>query len=257
MMSRLNVTVTESGEVSQVKLAGVIDEDNGLSELASKVTKNMLVVNVAEVVRINSCGVRDWVSWLNLLRKKGVALVLAECSPALMTQVHLVNNFVGGCAIFSFYAPYFCTACNAERMVLFEVAEMQRMPTPAAPTRRCDQCDQIMEFDDIEADYFSFLQTKQPVTDRALIDLLRGQRGARVRDRSLTAAALTPTATGSLGSRSGSIPPTFTPSDRVPKPTLAVAPERSSRTPTLVLYVIIGLLVTAIVLLGYLLIVRS
>ena len=50
-----------------VKLAGVIDEDNELGRLVDKIPAGTAVIDLGEIERINSCGVRDWVNWLDEL----------------------------------------------------------------------------------------------------------------------------------------------------------------------------------------------
>ncbi len=87
MGSRLAVDVKETDEISHIRLSGVIDEDNDFSEISNRITKKVVAINTADVDRINSCGVRDWVTWHSELNKRGATIYLVECSPAIMTQV--------------------------------------------------------------------------------------------------------------------------------------------------------------------------
>ena len=57
------------------------------------------VEDLGEVERINSCGVRDWVNWLSQIEANNVKVVLVECSPAIVAQINLVNNFTGSGAV--------------------------------------------------------------------------------------------------------------------------------------------------------------
>src|SRR5512145_321247 len=127
MGSRLTCDVSESAGVAYVRLAGVIDEDNGLAEITKQVKQGLVVINTEGVDRINSCGVRDWVTWLGDLDKHGAEPILVACSPAIMTQVNLVNNFVGLGTIRSFYAPYYCQVCNADKMLLIDAEEAAQL----------------------------------------------------------------------------------------------------------------------------------
>lgn len=262
MSSRLVVDIKTTDKVAYITLSGHIDEDNELNELTKKVSQQAVVLNTANVERINSCGVRDWVSWLSELEKKGASLYLAECSPAIMTQVNLVNNFIGGGSILSFYAPYFCSSCDTEKMLLIETAEALGAMPFKAPTCRCDQCDHTMDFDDIESSYFAFLSTieHQPL-DAATADAVgrfASEGEGKLRTRT-TSVPMVPSSAGSGGTGPSAGAPT-TPSSKDLKSLISDSisfsqPEFSNSRPTTqtntILYLVIGLLVVAIGLLGY------
>lgn len=161
MNQKFNAEITQRDEVTYVKLAGVIDEDNELGALVDRLGKGTTVIDLAEIERINSCGVRDWVNWLSKAEKRGAEIVMVECSPAIVAQINLVNNFVGTGAVKSFYAPYFCPSCDLEKVLLVEMEEMVGQDHPKAPVCRCDECDGVMDFDDMEESYFAFVQTTQ------------------------------------------------------------------------------------------------
>jgi anti-anti-sigma regulatory factor len=170
--------VQHRGDVSFVKLGGVIDEDNELGELVDKIPNGTAVIDLGEIERINSCGVRDWVNWLSKLESNGTRSVLVECSPAIVAQINLVNNFTGSGVVKSFYVPYFCPECDEEKVLLVEAGDMGP-PPHEPPTCRCDECDLVMDFDDMPDSYFAFLsnQKKLAEPDRingAMKDLSRG-----------------------------------------------------------------------------------
>ncbi|HEU5057238.1 MAG TPA: STAS domain-containing protein [Kofleriaceae bacterium] len=149
-------------DLSFVKLAGVIDEDNELTELTDKIHGGTVVIDLREVERINSCGVRDWVNWLGRVEGKNIEIVLVECSPAIVAQINLVNNFTGNGVVKSFYVPYFCPECDEEKVLLCETADMGP-PPHEAPICRCDECDLVMDFDDMPDSYFAFLANQKKV----------------------------------------------------------------------------------------------
>ncbi|HEX4417708.1 MAG TPA: hypothetical protein VH165_07405, partial [Kofleriaceae bacterium] len=152
--------------MSYVKLGGVIDEDNELADLVDKIPVGTAVIDLGEIERINSCGVRDWVNWLSKLENNGTRSVLIECSPAIVAQINLVNNFTGNGVVKSFYVPYFCPECDEEKVLLVEAADMGP-PPHEPPTCRCDECDLVMDFDDMPDSYFAFLSNQKKVGDRA------------------------------------------------------------------------------------------
>src|SRR5512144_404611 len=190
MSQKFQASVQHRGDVSYVKLGGVIDEDNELGDLVDKIPSGTAVIDLGEIERINSCGVRDWVNWLGRVEKAGSNPVLVECSPAIVAQINLVNNFTGNGVVKSFYVPYFCPECDEEKVLLVEAADMGP-PPHEPPTCRCDECDLVMDFDDMPDSYFAFLsnQKKLAEPDRingAMRDLHRGSEpeGAKSKVRS-------------------------------------------------------------------------
>jgi hypothetical protein len=162
---KLKIFVTTKGSLDYVRLCGVIDEDNNLMSVLPRLTREVAVVGLREVTRINSLGVRDWVNWMNSLDGVGKRVVLHECSTAVVSQINLVANFSGKSHIESFLAPYFCSTCDAERLRLIQTRRLTGDP-PRAPRALCDQCDSLMTLDEVEESYFSFI----PRTRQAQVD---------------------------------------------------------------------------------------
>jgi anti-anti-sigma regulatory factor len=162
MSQKFQAAVHHRDDVSFVKLVGVIDEDNELTDLTDKIQGNTVIIDLGEVERINSCGVRDWVNWLGKVEARNTDVVLVECSPAIVAQINLVNNFTGSGVVKSFYVPYFCPECDEEKVLLCETADMGP-PPHEPPTCRCDECDLVMDFDDMPDSYFAFLASQKKV----------------------------------------------------------------------------------------------
>lgn len=187
MSTKFQSTVQHRGDVSYVKLGGVIDEDNELGDLVDKIPTGTAVIDLGEIERINSCGVRDWVNWLGKLENNGTRSVLVECSPAIVAQINLVNNFTGSGVVKSFYVPYFCPECDEEKVLLVEASDMGP-PPHEPPTCRCDECDLVMDFDDMPDSYFAFLSNQRKLAEPdkingAMRDLNGGSGGKKVRSR--------------------------------------------------------------------------
>jgi hypothetical protein len=164
MSQKFQAAVHHRDDVSYVKLTGVIDEDNELGDLVDKIPPGTAVIDLGEIERINSCGVRDWVNWLGKLEGNATRVVLVECSPAIVAQINLVNNFTGSGVVKSFYVPYFCPECDEEKVLLVEAADMGP-PPHEPPTCRCDECDLVMDFDDMPDSYFAFLSNQKKVAE--------------------------------------------------------------------------------------------
>jgi anti-anti-sigma regulatory factor len=164
MSHKFQSSIQHRADMSYVKLGGVIDEDNELADLADKIPMGTAVIDLGEIERINSCGVRDWVNWLSKLETGGTRSVLVECSPAIVAQINLVNNFTGNGVVKSFYVPYFCPECDEEKVLLVEATDMGP-PPHEPPTCRCDECDLVMDFDDMPDSYFAFLSNQKKLAE--------------------------------------------------------------------------------------------
>src|SRR3954469_540367 len=213
MNPKFQATVHNREDVTYVKLSGVIDEDNELASLSEKIGSGTAVIDVSEIERINSCGVRDWVNWLGKVEKNGAKVILVECSPAIVAQINLVNNFTGQGVVKSFYAPYFCPNCDLEKVLLVETRDMFGAQPFKAPSCRCDECDGPMDFDDMEESYFAFLgNAKKIVTDARVDSVINeftptdGDRKIRSRTGNTNPGSSTGSKSGSSGVHSSSLP---------------------------------------------------
>jgi anti-anti-sigma regulatory factor len=186
MAKKFSLGANTVEDVTFLKVGGIIDEDNTLAGSLKKIDGRTVVIDLSGVERINSCGVRDWVNWLNDLDARGKSVVLVKCSPCIVNQINLVNNFVGRGMVKSFFAPYFCPTCDVEQQKLLQVEDFSGMDRPRAPEVRGDACQQAdcqMEFDDIEEAYFAFLpRSTGQIVDGDLQRLL-AQLSPSIRDR--------------------------------------------------------------------------
>lgn len=210
MGSKFGSELSTRDGVTTLKVVGVIDEDNELAGLESKITSGPTVLDLGEIDRINSCGVRDWVNWLGRIEKQGARLVFVNCSPAIVAQINLVHNFTASGVVKSFYAPYFCKHCEKEKLLRLETRELAKSaPIATAPTCRCDECDRPMEFDDMEESYFAFLNNAKkvlgdPSFERTLAEVAAATDGARMKPRTTGGGNVAPVTAGSTGPGPGS-----------------------------------------------------
>ena len=103
MESKFIPTLQAGNGYTYLKLKGILDEDNLLANLLSQIQGRLLLIDMAEIDRINSCGVRDWVNWLNQIQALGIAVILLRCSPAVVSQANMVTNFAADAFIHSFF----------------------------------------------------------------------------------------------------------------------------------------------------------
>jgi anti-anti-sigma regulatory factor len=185
MNTKFHTDVQQRDDATYIKISGVIDEDNELAALVQQLKTETVFIDLSEIERINSCGVRDWVNWLGSLEKMGTRrMVFIKCSPSIVNQINLVSNFTGPGMVQSFYAPYFCGNCDREKVLLVETRDMAGKPPYKAPSCRCDECDGPMEFDEMEESFFAFLSnSKKIVMDAAVEAVLSDFTGGTTSER--------------------------------------------------------------------------
>jgi hypothetical protein len=150
----LSWRIKERAGLTTVEFVGEIDENADFVELRRRL-RGPVAFQLAEVRRINSCGVREWVNFVRDLPHV-TELSFSHCSPAIVTQLNMIYNFRGAAKIRSFYAPYVCEACGYEEEKLVEVPAGRQLRDPL-PSFACSLCGAAMEFDDLPERYLSFL----------------------------------------------------------------------------------------------------
>jgi hypothetical protein len=161
---KLRVDKTSDGGITLLKLAGTIDEQFEGKKIASGVKGGTLVLELAEIERISSFGIREWVDFITAVSGKVQSLWFVECAPKVVDQFNMVANFGGGGQLVSFYAPYRCDYCDDDRRRLVQVAqEWEQLKTGKLPGRVCESCGNAEYFDEDPLTFFSFLQAHPPV----------------------------------------------------------------------------------------------
>ncbi len=152
----LSWRIKERPGFTTVEFFGEIDENADFAELRRRL-RGTVVFHLAEVRRINSCGVREWVNFVRDL--PGVeSLTFTHCSPAIVTQLNMIYNFRGSAGVRSFYAPYVCESCNNEEEKLLDVqSQFSTGNLSNVPEFQCEKCGMSMEFDDLPERYLTFL----------------------------------------------------------------------------------------------------
>lgn len=152
-MPQLSVQIEPAADHARVVLKGDLTEDADFSAVLGHPGRS-LVIDLADVRRINSCGVREWVKLLQTLAAEGRKLVLERCSVAMVRQLNQISNFAGAGEIRSLFAPYLCESCGFADQRLLPAAEatVARLDEPVA----CPGCSAPMVFDDLPAAYLAF-----------------------------------------------------------------------------------------------------
>lgn len=152
-MSSLDIKVSEKGEATLVELQGQINEDSEMSDLKS-LKGNKLILNLKNINHINSCGIREWIEF----QKEHFhfqEIEYEECPQVIIEQMNIVAGFIhSNGKITSFYAPYYSETEDKEYKILLKPSEVLDGKAP----EKKDDSGNILEFDEIEAQYFNFLK---------------------------------------------------------------------------------------------------
>ncbi|APJ03759.1 hypothetical protein [Silvanigrella aquatica] len=141
-----------------VAISGMVDEHADFSPLFNK-NLEKLFLDLKNVNRINSSGVRRWVIALEKLRD--VELHYINCSFSVVEQLSMVPEFLTKKShVESFDARYVCENCNTSQVVTLVVGydiEAGLSKYLDGPDRLCPNCKSKMEFDHNPDSYLFFL----------------------------------------------------------------------------------------------------
>ncbi|MGZ3439194.1 MAG: hypothetical protein ACXVDD_06750, partial [Polyangia bacterium] len=161
---KLRLDKQSDGGITLLKLAGTIDEQFEGKKIASGIKGGTLILELAEIERISSFGIREWVDFIGAVSGKVQSLWFVECAPKVVDQFNMVANFGGTGSLVSFYAPYRCDYCDDDRRRLVQVAQdWEELKTGKLPERVCESCGNAEYFDEDPLTFFSFLQSHPPV----------------------------------------------------------------------------------------------
>jgi len=155
-MSKIQVQIQKSADVMRVKIAGVIDEDFIFSQHPINEGKT-LDFDLSEVKGINSCGIREWIKWMETVKEAKINL--QHCPKVIVDQMNMVQGFLpANGQVQSFFVPFYNEDSGEEKMVEFvsgkEFTDQGLVSMPKVQ----DSAGQDMEVDVIESKYFKFLK---------------------------------------------------------------------------------------------------
>lgn len=156
MSEKFSLNLNISNGKAIIDLKGMMDEDMDLSK-AAQVNELGFVFNFDGVTGINSCGIRDWIEFLNKLSDADT-ITYENCPQVIIEQMNMVKGFIPDKAsIQSFYAPFFCESCDHEEKVLLRTEEIVNGEPPK--DLACSKCQaKPLEFDAIPNQYFHFIK---------------------------------------------------------------------------------------------------
>lgn len=153
-MSNLNIEKSVKGGITELRFSGVINEDAQFSSVGELQT-NRIIFDFDQVTAINSCGIREWIEFVDNI-EHGVEVTYRNCPQVIIEQINMVSGFITrGASVDSFYAPYFCGECDNEIQLLLLSADLEE---GKPPIKKCETCDNELEFDALEKQYLRFLK---------------------------------------------------------------------------------------------------
>ncbi len=154
MSQKFRCDVNVESEHVLITLIGVIDEDVDFTPIPKSGAKAW-VFNFKGIRGINSCGIREWIKFLDML-PKDVLIQYNECTQTVIEQINMVAGFARAkTQINSLYAPYFCEDCDREEKILLQTSSLK---ADEPPESHCPECKKPMEFDALTEQYFRFLK---------------------------------------------------------------------------------------------------
>ena len=86
---KLRLDKTSDGGITLVKLSGTIDEQFEGKKIASGIKGGTLILELAEIERISSFGIREWVDFIVAVSAKVSSLWFVECAPKVVDVVRV------------------------------------------------------------------------------------------------------------------------------------------------------------------------
>jgi hypothetical protein len=155
---KLSIERFADGELVCLKLAGTIDESFDGKRVAESVRSTTLILDLGDIRKVSSFGIREWVDFINGVAKVAQRIVLVECAPKIVDQFNMVANFVGTGRVYSFYAPYHCDYCDRDDRVLLQVDRDHELIKSMKPAQRaCASCGEMQYFNEDPVTFFSYL----------------------------------------------------------------------------------------------------
>lgn len=171
--SNASISRSRVGNISHVRVSGVIDETFPLSSASPDLT-GIVIVDLGCVDRISSFGVRKWIEFVSKLPNGAISLYVVYAPPVVVDQLNMVEGFSGVSRVLSVLAPYTCRTCSEDRLRAINlVDDAQLISENRAPEHTCPVCTQPLEFADLPSEFFDYarrqhLGTVDPVVLRYL-----------------------------------------------------------------------------------------
>ncbi len=141
-------------QICTLKFEGTIDEDADFS-VVGELKSSKIIFDLESISFINSCGIREWVDFIEKI-PPDTEITYIKCPQIFVEQMNMVKGMVPAQAeVESFYAPYYSEKLDQVFSILLMTKEIKNMRPPEQSDKETGE---LLEFDDIEEQYFSFLK---------------------------------------------------------------------------------------------------
>jgi hypothetical protein len=159
-MSKFNLAHRKVKDTVEVHVAGTINEDARFDSLDLSNSKTVNI-DLKDITTINSCGVREWVKWIDSI-PKGTTIQYRNVPSAIIDQMNMIFGFLPENArVDSFFVPYYCESCLLVTPLLINIQKDTDVTNlKIEDTISCQKCSKPAELDVLGAKYFKFLKKK-------------------------------------------------------------------------------------------------
>lgn len=154
---QLKINIEKKSDQDVVSFTGVIDEEAGalLTPLIERIGPKCLF-NFDHLTSINSCGIRDFVKFMQALQKDR-EVFFENCPDFFIDSINMIPQLRGKAKIKSVYRAYQCDSCNVSKTKLL-VADKDFSSEGSRDVEvKCDKCAESMEPLEDDDEYFVFL----------------------------------------------------------------------------------------------------
>lgn len=118
-MSTFVINQKQRDDFDLLVLSGVIDEEASFTKVDKK--SEILIMDLEGVEYINSCGIRDWIKWLEEECSGYQEIIIEKCPHHIIEISNVVTSFFNDkFKVKSFYVPYYIEETDDVYNKLFE-----------------------------------------------------------------------------------------------------------------------------------------
>jgi len=141
--------VEETADAVHIHVGGAIDER---ARFETPVTGGRpVILDCADVARLNSRGVATWCKFVAELSRLG-PVTIRRLSPIMVAAANMIETFLGAAQVESFQSPWVCPVCSHQLLLLHTRGDS--LPEYV----RCPTCRSAMAFERDRQTYLAFLE---------------------------------------------------------------------------------------------------
>ena len=139
-----------------VVVRGEIDGEVALASVIGNLPLEARI-DTEGIGRMNSQGLRQWISYFQRHSEAGGRITYLHCSPAFTNHVSMIVSYCRGSQVESVIGPFFCPSCGTRLEKLIQTSSGLSSLKEQLKAQKCPKCGQEAQFDEVPQEYFSFL----------------------------------------------------------------------------------------------------